>query len=707
MKKMLRTFKNTLCILIQGIRYFLTFFWIFTFSFSGLQVKSAWAEQAIWQSVPLRTQRQKAAGFVSGEGFQYVHAITYAPSNPSIAYLSVDTSQVWKSTDGGFSWHSRNKGFIAHGARSIIVDPRNSEIVFAAGFLGQPYKKSQKYKKKLQGIYRTMDGGKHWTFLKTTDFYKQESKGCLFAFDSSSSGPDRTMTIFAGSYDEGLLCSEDGGETWRSVGFRGLHIIDMEENSTKPGDLFIATNEGLYKYFKGERKKIGKGLPDWPRSVAVSPKNPKIVYAAVGKEGVYKSLNSGTTFQAASSGLPFNANFTDIAASPIDSDIVYAKVHKSWHRPFFSYDGARTWHSPESTIFGKLLAYGGFWFSSPFAPHPTEAMTALTVSNGRARILKTLNGGKNWAYSGNGFTGSRMRDIAFSKDGKMVFCLTDHGLWLTEDRGDTFSEFKVRRLLGAKSSLSGDIRGNTVVVSLGNWKRKGLAVSQNLGASWKYFDKFTDRYEFISFHVRKNNIIYAGPYRSLDKGNTWEKLCQTVRAMYGGNGNIIYAVSPKSKRECSILKSIDQGESWLESYPISPFSAQFVQDVAIDPNDPNRIYIGTSFGLWIFDGKKWALRDSKNGLKRDAFGMCNVSCVSVDPNQPNRIYLGRKAPGCGQSNGIFCSVDFGLTWKNITYNLGPELTVWAVEVNPLDSAVYLGTSLGTFRMEAEYISLIN
>jgi len=650
-----------------------------------------------WHSVPLCTASQKAANLPGGEGFQYVHAIAYAPSNPSVIYLSTDTSQVWKSTDGGYRWHPTNRGFVAHGARSLIVDPKNPEVVFAAGFLGVNFHEAEKYKKRLQGIYRTTDGGKHWSLVKATDFYKQESKGSLFAFDSSRCASNRTSVVFAGSYSEGLLRSEDGGNTWRVVGFQGQHIIDMKEISDRPGELFIATEDGLYRYYNGSRESIGKGLPGWPRSIAISPQNPQVVYAAVGREGVFKSTDGGRNFVSISTGLPWNTNYTDIAVSPVNSDIIYVKAHLSGLNPLFSHDGGKRWHISKSTDLEKIIEdKSGFWFSSPFAAHPTEVMTALTASNGRARIVKTRDGGKNWTYSGSGFTGGRMMDIAFSKDGKMVFCLTDHGLWLTEDGGETFRELKTKRILGLKSSRSADIRGSTIVASLGAWGDKGLAVSDDLGKTWKYFDKLIDFFHFIGIHPEDENIIYAGPYLSKDKGKTWSKLSQTVRAMYSKNGDIVYSLSPEGERKCSILKSIDQGRSWLNPYPVCPISAEAVRDVALAPDDPDRVYLATSNGVWILDGKKWMKRDSNHGLQKDFFGLCSINSVSVDPNNPNIVYAGRWAPGCGQSNGIFRSTDRGLTWKNITNNLGPALTVWSIQIDPLDSTVYIGTSLGTF-----------
>ena len=44
---------------------------------------------------------QKTAGLAGGEGFQEILAITYAKSNPNVAYLVVDVAGVYKSTDAG------------------------------------------------------------------------------------------------------------------------------------------------------------------------------------------------------------------------------------------------------------------------------------------------------------------------------------------------------------------------------------------------------------------------------------------------------------------------------------------------------------------------------------------------------------------------------------------------------------------------------
>lgn len=652
-----------------------------------------------WKSVPLRSKEQQAAGLAGGEGFQDAYAIAYAPSNPSTVYLGTDTSQVWKSVDGGSSWVPKNNGFLSYGARSIAVDPINDNIVFAAGFVGHTYSVAQRYKGRLQGIYRSVDGGENWSLVRLTEFFAQESRsGCLLAFDSSTGNGARTQVIFAGSYSEGLLRSDDGGATWKPAGFKGDRITDMKEKPDNPGELLIATEEGLYACHKGEKRKVGNGLPSRPRSIAISRRNPRIVFAAVGTAGIFKSMDGGEHFERLNTGLLDLKNYTDVAVSPVDGSIAYAIADRSGTRPFFTANGGITWSTSKDPI--QYLADADFWFSSPVTPHPRESKTALTVSNGRPRILKTTDGGRNWHYCGNGFTGGRMLDMGVDGN-RMLFLLTDFGAWLTEDNEKTFRDLKVKRVFGLTSSSSGAIKDNTIVVSVGTWGKKALEVSQDLGKTWTVFSNAIDLFKFISFHPKRPQLIYAGPYRSRDRGRTWERMSQTIRAVYADDGDIVYAISDAADRKCRIMKSIDQGSTWQNPYPQLAFPSSSVNGMAVAPNDQDRVYLATDRGVVFFNGKTWIRRDQNHGLTKDHFEMCCISAIATDPGNSEVIYAGRSAPGYGESNGVFRSSDGGLTWENISANLGNGITIWSIRVNRFNGAVYVGTSLGTWTYSPE------
>jgi photosystem II stability/assembly factor-like uncharacterized protein len=657
-------------------------------------------EAEYWKSIPLRTEWQKKNNILGGEGCQMVFGITYAPSNHKILYLSTDTSQVWKSTDNGYTWHSVKNGFYSNGARSIIVDPINENIVFAAGFLGPSFEIASKRKARFQGIYRTKTGGDFWTFIHRTDFFRQVSKGNLFAFDSSSSDGYQTKIVFAGSYSEGLLRSIDGGETWQSVAFHGDHILDIEESPIEPGKLYVATQTGLFRYYKGVVRKLGNNLPDFPRSIAVSGP-PLTIIAAVGKKGIYKSTDGGHVFFFSSKGLPHEVNFTDIAVSPVDSNLVFLSAHENIkHSPYISHDGGKNWFLPTTIrTVDNISNMKGFWYSGPFAFHPKNSQIAFTASNGRGHILKTMNGGKAWSYSGSKFTGGRMIDAVFPENGSIVFSLTDFGVVMSNNSGETFRTFRTGRINNASSSTAIDMFEKNITAAIGGWEKQGIAVSHDNGLNWNRNKKINTSINFIAYNKEDPNVIYAGQYLSLNGGDNWKKLSHKIQTMYHKNNDIVYSVAENGKTKSLILRSTNKGFNWKSPFPPAPFKAKAVTDIAVSINDADQLYVASTFGLWIYDGNKWVIKNEKNGLLNDIFGLCYISSVAVDPKDSNKIYVAKRSPGRGVSNGIFRSTDKGISWENISFNLSPNISVWSVKINPYDSSVYIGTSLGTWKLE--------
>ncbi|MEW5817386.1 MAG: hypothetical protein AB1798_18560, partial [Spirochaetota bacterium] len=186
-------------------------------------------ESPVWQPVPLRTSAQKNAAVAGGEGLQQVMSIVYAPSSPLRVYLSSDTSQVWRSDNGGNDWQKANAGFLANGARSLFVHPRNPDIVLAAGFLGKAEDRVTSEMSPVQGIFLSTDGADSWKFVHPAAFYKQDSRAPLFAIDSRTIDK-ADFTVYVGTYEDGLLFSNDGGHNWESTAFKEKQITSIAES---------------------------------------------------------------------------------------------------------------------------------------------------------------------------------------------------------------------------------------------------------------------------------------------------------------------------------------------------------------------------------------------------------------------------------------------------------------------------------------------
>ena len=654
---------------------------------------TGWAEK--WIPVPLTTKVQNIAGVTGGEGFQMVMAIVYAPSNPNIVYAGSDTSQVWKSMDGGRNWKKpANSGFDANGARSLFVYPKNENLVLAAGFLGAERVRIRDDANPRQGIFRTDNGGHSWEFVHNTAFYKQDSTGELFVADSRTNNRHQ-IKVYAGTYAAGLIQSDDGGMTWDQVGFNDGHIIDIEELPGEPGTLIIATDTGLFRFRDGQYSKIGSGLAAPPLSISVSLAAPKMVFAAVGRFGVFISADKGLNFVRQSTGLPYQVVASDISVSPVDAKKAILGTHRTGNSPYYSVNGGQSWHKTKTVNERGLTDGGGFFFSSPFTFHPTNSDIALSASNGRSRILKTENGGASWFYSGSGYRGGRVRDISFQGKGSMILALTDHGLWRTNDQGDTFEPLRAPSWKG-QSVRSVAESNETIVASIGSWKTKILVISWNDGQTWTVAQGLVGQFRFLSFHPQDQAVIYAGRYRSDNRGRTWKELRYEVSALAPSNGDFIYAFS---KNHSAVMRSEDRGETW-SFYTSAPIRGKF-NATLVDPLDKDRLFFASGTGVYILEGKKWILRDERQGLRKDSHGTKYIAEMAINPLDPNIIYVGKRSPGRGMSNGIFRSWNGGINWESISFNLGANINIWSISCDPSDGSVYIGTSHGLYKLEAK------
>ncbi len=160
-----------------------------------------------------------------------VGSLAIAPGDPSVvwagtgepyirSHISVGQG-IFKSMDAGKTWTMmglEKTGRIGN----VIVDPRNSDIVFACS-LGHAYGPQQE-----RGVYRTADGGKNWERVLFVD----ENTGC----SDLTMDPNNPHTLFAGMWQieihtwgrtsggagSGLFKSTDGGMRWKRLEGHGL-----------------------------------------------------------------------------------------------------------------------------------------------------------------------------------------------------------------------------------------------------------------------------------------------------------------------------------------------------------------------------------------------------------------------------------------------------------------------------------------------------
>lgn len=682
-----------------------------------------------WLQVPIRSSLQKNLGLSGGEGWQAVQDIKYAPSNPSIVYLVVDTSGVWKSVDGGNSWKIKSKGFSTIGGQSMSVHPNNPNIVFVAGSnmaVSATTPESQ-IAGALQGIFRTKNGGESWTLVKQAAIYRdRRSKGAsMFAFSG-------TNTVYAGTHYSGLLKSTDGGDTWATIvpqttlmgGVAMGGIYDIETHPTNSSILYMTTSAGLVKVTSGNSvttTKIGGGLPRSPYQVEINKNNPLIIYVSVGVGGVYKSTDGGVHFNPSNNGLNLVNQAYDLTISPADPNYLYVTYMDSNltdlnYGFFFSHNGGVSWQVPttmdEDGIIESLM--GSFYknikghsYSTPVAAHPTNREIAITNFQPE-ELITTINGGDTWKYSSTGYTGAATgimsaAPIAWDKtnQNRWFMGFHDFGAVLTENKGDTF-----RKIPSGSNAFVGVLEKNLMVTVTGSWDTQMVTVSRDGGNSFTKVIGTDNKYKSMFLHPQNSNILYAQKFKftNIQSSNTFTTLSKSVWAIYPKNGNIVYSIGKDVSNNFIVYKSTNGGLNWITPYPpLLGSSGGWVSQMAVDPNNENRLYVLVpSIGIYVItgivaNGGLAVLKNEANGIYKDQFGMIRPIAVVVDPRSSNVVYVGMFSP-LGKSSGVFRSIDYGNNWTNITRDyFGTHLNIDSLIVSPWDSYLYLGSMMGNWK----------
>ncbi len=127
-----------------------------------------------------------------------------------------------------------------------------------------------------------------------------------------------------------------------------------------------------------------------------------------------------------------------------------------------------------------------------------------------------------------------------------------------------------------------------------------------------------------------------------------------------------------------VLRSLNSGTTWEE------ILSQYVEDIAINPQNPDRVYFVASDMDTIYrtqdGGNTWMSFGPEAGLTGA------VRCIAVNPINPHIIYAG----GYG---GVFRSINGGTTWSAFDEGLPPSSEIRSIAVDGETGRTLL---IGTF-----------
>ena len=176
-----------------------------------------------------------------------VVSIAPHPVDPDIVYIAAASGGIWKTIDGGQLWEPLTDELSSLNHGCVALDPSDPEIVYAGTGEYQTWTDGD-------GLFRSLDGGATWQRIATADQVGYRCSRIIV-------DPTDPLTIHV-TGRSGYVRSDDGGATW--------------------------TN-----YLAGSAS-----------DVALNPDDPSIVYVGRDSNGVYRSMDGGTTFSKLTNGLP-------------------------------------------------------------------------------------------------------------------------------------------------------------------------------------------------------------------------------------------------------------------------------------------------------------------------------------------------------------------------------------------------------------------
>jgi photosystem II stability/assembly factor-like uncharacterized protein len=244
----------------------------------------------------------------------------------------------------------------------------------------------------------------------------------------------------------------------------------------------------------------------------------------------------------------------------------------------------------------------------------------------------------------------------------------------------------------------------------------GVVVSDDHGKNWTVLGTGLPKLPctWVCMDPKSPKTLYTtlyegGVYKSTDGGQTWVNKSSGL----GNPGNLhvlMVKVHPKSGDVfCSITamregardfrvpgglwKSSDGGETWTDL--TKELKLLWATGFALDPNDPNFIYLATATspaggqgGVYktADGGKTWRkLMGDADFAKAGPPAYVQAMSVTLHPDKPDHVYVGT------ETHGLWMSPDAGKTWKKFE-NI-PFKPVSNVTFDPKDTTVmYVATT---------------
>jgi photosystem II stability/assembly factor-like uncharacterized protein len=558
------------------------------------------------------------------EKTERIHRIVLDPRDPKVAYAAA-LGQAWgenpergvfKTEDGGKTW--KRVLFVDErtGAADLVMDPSNPNKLFAAMWDYRRWPWNFRSGGPGSGLFVTYDGGETWKRLTEDDGLPKGTLGRI----GVAIAPSNPAIVYAlvEAAESALARSEDGGRTWKLVNTepdvnpRPFYYADLRVDPADPNRVYrlasrldVSTDAGKTFSTLAPFRAVH---PDH-HALWVNPADPD--HLINGNDGgVSISRDRGRTW-AFVGNLPV-PQFYHVR---VDNDVPYnvyggLQDNGSWRGPSTAWEtsGIRNHHWQE-VQFGD-----GF----DTVPDPADSMRGWAMSQEGYLVRYDLKTGERKdvrpapSAGAAGAAGAEGAELRFNWNAGIAIDPFEPGtiyygsqfVHKSTDRGDTWQ------------TISPDLTTNRA-----EWQKQRASGGLTLDVTGA--ENFTTIISIAPSPVARG-VLWVGTddgrlHVSRDGGANWASVEGNVRGVPAntwiphvtpsphdaGTAFAVFDDHRRSNWTPYVQKTTDYGKTWtsLATQDLRGYALSIVQD----PVDPDLLFLGTEFGLWVSldGGKDW------------------------------------------------------------------------------------------------------
>ena len=373
--------------------------------------------------------------------------------------------------------------------------------------------------------------------------------------------------------------------------------------------------------------------------IAVHPSDPSTWYVAAGSGGVWKTTNRGTTWQPVFEDQP-SYSIGAVTIDPSNPNVV--------------------WVGTGENVSGRHVGWGD-------------------------GVYRSADGGRTWRSMGLSKSEHIGKILIDPRNSDVVFVAAEGPLW-----------------------SSGGERGLYRTTDGGNTWKLTLEIDENTGVTDVEFDPANPDVLYAAAYQRRRHtwsLLGGGPnsgiYKSTDGGETWSRLSAGLPkgdmgkiglAVTPANPEIVYATIEADQDEKGFYRSMDKGESWEKrnDYISGGTGPHYYQEIEASPRDPDLVY---QMDVFLHVTRDGGSTFDYLGTGREKHS--DNHALWIDPSDGEHLIAGTDA-------GLYESFDEGASWRhfpNLPISQFYKLALDNAEpfYNIMGGAQDLGTLIGPSR----------